>query len=102
MVCHRGLRSPFTVGGKTFDSVTDEMVNAQKTAFGDPNDYMKKGGLKTMGEALERGVVLVMSIWDDHDVQMLWLDSIDPVTSLDIAPHRTSPHATRLRLARAA
>ena len=23
--------------------------------------------------------VLVMSIWDDHDVNMLWLDSIYPV-----------------------
>jgi len=28
-----------------------------------------------MGEALGRGMVLVMSLWDDHSgSQMLWLD----------------------------
>ena len=32
-----------------------------------------------MGESLKRGMVLVMSIWDDHDVNMLWLDSIYPL-----------------------
>lgn len=31
-----------------------------------------------MGNALERGMVLVMSIWDDHYVNMLWLDSNYP------------------------
>jgi cellulose 1,4-beta-cellobiosidase len=32
-----------------------------------------------MGEALRRGLVLVMSIWDDHDANMLWLDSDYPL-----------------------
>lgn len=31
-----------------------------------------------MGQALGRGVVLVMSIWDDHEAHMLWLDSNYP------------------------
>lgn len=31
-----------------------------------------------MGEALGRGMVLVMSIWDDHEAHMLWLDSTYP------------------------
>ena len=34
-----------------------------------------------MGQAFERGMVLVMSIWDDHDVNMLWLDSDYPLTA---------------------
>ena len=34
-----------------------------------------------MGEALGRGMVLVMSMWDDHDARMLWLDSNYPVGS---------------------
>lgn len=34
-----------------------------------------------MGEALGRGMVLVMSIWDDHAAHMLWLDSDYPTTS---------------------
>ena len=32
-----------------------------------------------MGEALGRGMVLVMSLWDDHEANMLWLDSTYPV-----------------------
>jgi cellulose 1,4-beta-cellobiosidase len=32
-----------------------------------------------MGEALGRGMVLVMSLWDDPDAHMLWLDSDYPV-----------------------
>jgi len=34
-----------------------------------------------MGGALERGMVLVMSLWDDHAAQMLWLDSDYPLTA---------------------
>ena len=32
-----------------------------------------------MGEAMKRGMVLVMSIWDDHAAHMLWLDSDYPL-----------------------
>ena len=32
-----------------------------------------------MGESLDRGMVLVMSIWDDHEANMLWLDSQYPL-----------------------
>jgi len=28
-----------------------------------------------MGEAMRRGMVLVMSLWDDYEAQMDWLDS---------------------------
>ena len=31
-----------------------------------------------MGEALAKGMVLVMSVWDDHNSNMLWLDSTFP------------------------
>mmetsp|Transcript_43312 Transcript_43312/g.109760 ORF Transcript_43312/g.109760 Transcript_43312/m.109760 type:complete len:106 (-) Transcript_43312:467-784(-) len=31
-----------------------------------------------MGEALDRGMVLVLSLWDDTDVSVLWLDSAYP------------------------
>merc|ERR1712061_296214 len=30
---------------------------------------------------MEKGMVLVMSLWDDHKTNMLWLDSTDPVGS---------------------
>lgn len=32
-----------------------------------------------MGAAIGRGMTLVMSIWDDHDANMLWLDSNYPL-----------------------
>lgn len=31
-----------------------------------------------MGEAFERGMVLVMSIWDDYAAEMRWLDAPYP------------------------
>ena len=31
-----------------------------------------------MGEAMKRGMVLTLSMWDDHDVGMIWLDATDP------------------------
>jgi len=67
------------LGSKGGNSITDEWCSAQKRRFGDPDDFSKKGGLKTMGEALGRGMVLVLSLWDDSDVSMLWLDSKFPL-----------------------
>lgn len=32
-----------------------------------------------MGKSLERGMVLVLSLWDDTDAHMLWLDSDYPL-----------------------
>jgi len=60
------------------DSITESFCSAQKTAFGDPNDFRAKGGLSRVGEALDRGMVLVLSLWDDTDVDMLWLDAAYP------------------------
>ncbi|KAH9141954.1 hypothetical protein AeRB84_006134, partial [Aphanomyces euteiches] len=62
------------------NSITDKTCNQAKTLFGDPNDHSKKGGLKAMGDAIKRGMVLVMSFWADHAAQCLWLDSNYPTT----------------------
>jgi cellulose 1,4-beta-cellobiosidase len=66
-------------GVEPFNSLTDETCAAQKKAMGDVNDFAKHGGMKKMGEALKRGMVLVMSLWDDHYAHMLWLDSAYPL-----------------------
>ncbi|OAA55269.1 beta-glucanase [Niveomyces insectorum RCEF 264] len=48
-------------------SITDEFCG---------NDAFEKlGGLKGMGEALQRGMVLIFSIWNDNGQFMNWLDS---------------------------
>lgn len=57
------------------NSITDAFCDKQKDVFGDDPDFQKKGRLKTMSEALDRGMVLVLSLWDDTMSNMLWLDS---------------------------
>ncbi|CAK0878351.1 unnamed protein product [Prorocentrum cordatum] len=63
------------LGSDGGDSITDAYCSAQKDKFGDPDDFHKKGALKQTGEALRRGMTLVLSLWDDYQCQMLWLDS---------------------------
>ena len=63
------------------NSITDSFCAAQKTAFGDTNTFASKGGLTAMGNAFKAGMVLVLSIWDDYAVNMLWLDSDYPTTA---------------------
>jgi len=67
------------LGPDDTDSITDGFCQAQKRLFGDVNDYANKGGSAAMGESLDRGHVMAMSIWDDVEVNMLWLDSAWPL-----------------------
>ncbi|KAF7972776.1 hypothetical protein HWV62_17042 [Athelia sp. TMB] len=78
--------SQSTIPGVTGNSITQAFCDAQKTAFGDTNDFDTKGGLATIGESLARGVVLVLSIWDDYAANMLRLDSDYPPTSPATTP----------------
>jgi cellulose 1,4-beta-cellobiosidase len=71
--------SKTNIGGMMpFNSISNNFCNAQKEKFGNKNDFRAKGGLKSFGDALQRGSVLVMSLWDDHEAHMLWLDSLYP------------------------
>lgn len=80
--------SQSTISGVTGNSITTAYCSAQKTAFGDQDIFTKHGGLAAMGRALAGGMALVMSVWDDHAVNMLWLDSTYPTDS-------TKPGAAR-------
>lgn len=70
-----------TIPGVPGNSITDAWCDKQKTVFGDTSSFKALGGLNQMGASLARGHVLVMSLWDDHAVNMLWLDSTYPVTA---------------------
>uniref|UniRef100_A0A6B2L439 cellulose 1,4-beta-cellobiosidase (non-reducing end) n=1 Tax=Arcella intermedia TaxID=1963864 RepID=A0A6B2L439_9EUKA len=67
-------------GMAPYSSISTAFCEDQKKLFGDPDDFARKGGLAAVGEQLDRGMVLVMSLWDDHEVYMLWLDSDYPTT----------------------
>nr|BAF57377.1 putative glycosyl hydrolase family7 [uncultured symbiotic protist of Neotermes koshunensis] len=79
---------------KQYNSVSDEFCQAQKKAFGDNDSFTKHGGFRQLGATLSKGHVLVLSLWDDHDVNMLWLDSVYPTNSnkpgADRGPCKTS------------
>ncbi|KAK3389438.1 putative endo-beta-1,4-glucanase celB [Podospora didyma] len=62
----RVIENPEAVSGKG-DSLTDAFC-ANSTAFA------SRGGMRAMGEALGRGMVLVFSIWNQPDGFMQWLD----------------------------
>jgi cellulose 1,4-beta-cellobiosidase len=78
--------SASTIDGVTGNSLTDAFCDAQKTAFGDQNQFKAKGGLANMGASLKKGMVLVMSVWDDHTANMFWLDAPYPPTKDASAP----------------
>jgi hypothetical protein len=42
--------------------------------------------LAQIGAAMAHGMVLVMSLWDDHAVNMLWLDGTFPTNLPHLAP----------------
>lgn len=66
------------IEGVTGNSVNEEFCTAQKEAFGDDNVFADHGGFAGMSAGMEQGMVLVMSVWDDHYANMLWLDSTYP------------------------
>ncbi|KAG6851796.1 hypothetical protein C0991_005905, partial [Blastosporella zonata] len=74
------------ITANTYNSITEPLCDAQKAAFGDQTAFQAKGGLKQMGVAGKNGMVLVLSIWDDYAVDMLWLDSTYPTTANATAP----------------
>merc|ERR1711870_206067 len=71
------------VGSKSFNSISTEFCAAEVGLFKDRTNFLQKGGLKAMDAAMESGMVLVLSLWDDHKVNMLWLDSTYPAGSTD-------------------
>ncbi|EGS24065.1 uncharacterized protein CTHT_0007770 [Thermochaetoides thermophila DSM 1495] len=59
-------------------AITPELCTNLFKVFDDRDRYEETGGFRTINEALRIPMVLVMSIWDDHYANMLWLDSVYP------------------------
>lgn len=68
-----------TVEGITGNSITQEWCDNQQKVFDEEvYPFNKWGGMASMGRGMNLGMVLVMSLWDDHYANMLWLDSTYP------------------------
>lgn len=66
------------ISGVSGNAVTPEFCSAQFKAFGDRDRFSEVGGWSKLNSALGGKWVLVMSLWDDHYANMLWLDSVYP------------------------
>merc|ERR1712024_14169 len=90
----------YTVNGNQHKTITDDYCKDWVAETQDGTNFLEKGGLGKIEEAIDAGVVLVMSLWDDHYANMLWLDSTYPVDSSDPGaargPCATSSPTSRL------
>ena len=57
-------------GGDANNTITAEFCSSNRKAAFD-----RLGGLEAAGQALDRGMVLIFSIWNDLKTNMNWLDS---------------------------
>merc|ERR1712048_303018 len=78
----------FDLLGNKHDSITEQFCEDWVGTTKDGTNFLQKGGMKDVDRALEKGLVLVMSLWDDHFANMLWLDSIYPTDSKDPTNYR--------------
>ncbi|PPR06743.1 hypothetical protein CVT24_013050 [Panaeolus cyanescens] len=65
-------------GIDAYDSITEQFCTDSRQLFGDFDSFAAKGGMPGMEAGLRNGMVLALSIWDDHHAHMLWLDSTYP------------------------
>ncbi|KAF2279987.1 exoglucanase-like protein 1 precursor [Westerdykella ornata] len=67
------------IEGMTGNSITQEWCDREQQIFQEEiYPFNKWGGMASMGKGMDLGMVLVMSLWDDHYANMLWLDSNYP------------------------
>merc|ERR1712157_690246 len=73
----------YTVNGNQHSTISDDFCADWVAETKDGTNFLDKGGMSNIESAFEKGVVLVMSLWDDHYANILWLDSTYPVDSTD-------------------
>ncbi|KAM0263205.1 hypothetical protein ACHAQJ_001360 [Trichoderma viride] len=73
------------VNGYTGNTLNTAYCAAEQATFGGTS-FTDKGGLTQFNQALSEGMVLVMSLWDDYAVDMLWLDSTYPTNETASTP----------------
>ncbi|KAF9069963.1 cellobiohydrolaseI [Rhodocollybia butyracea] len=60
------------------NEISATFCQEEAAAFAETDTFDSKGGLDAMASAFNTGMVLVLSLWDDYAVNMLWLDSDFP------------------------
>merc|ERR1711907_85058 len=70
----------FDLLGNKHDSITQQFCADWVGTTKDGTNFIEKGGMDEVDRTVSKGLVLVMSLWDDHFANMLWLDSIYPTS----------------------
>merc|ERR1712115_747560 len=78
----------YSVNGNKHNTITDKFCADWVADTKDGTNFLEKGGMGAVDTIFEKGGVLVMSLWDDHYANMLWLDSTYPVGSTDPGAYR--------------
>jgi cellulose 1,4-beta-cellobiosidase len=77
--------------GITGNSITQAWCDAENKANNEEvYPFKDHGGMASMASAMAKGMVLVMSLWDDHYANMLWLDSTYPTDATGPGTQRGS------------
>jgi len=69
----------YALNGHKHDSITDKMCADWVAETKDCTNFLEKGGMKAVDTVFKNGAVLVLSLWDDHYANMLWLDAKYPI-----------------------
>jgi cellulose 1,4-beta-cellobiosidase len=83
------------IPGASGNSITPAFCDKQKAAFKDLDEsgsygFKEKGGFESMSKAARKGMVLVLSLWDDMYAHMNWLDSTWPLEGENLGRVRGS------------
>jgi cellulose 1,4-beta-cellobiosidase len=70
------IEHPNYLGDAKGNAETDSFCADKAKLWSDRDSFEEKGGMTAVRGALDRGVTLVLSMWDDIDVHMNWLDSV--------------------------
>lgn len=69
----------YSINGNKHNTITDQMCKDWVADTKDGTNFIEKGGMKAVDTVFKNGAVLVISLWDDHYANMLWLDAKYPV-----------------------
>jgi len=77
-------------GMKAQNNIDGAYCASEKKVLGGTDAFTNQGGMAQIGSALNRGMVLIFSIWMDNGSGMQWLDAPYPTTA-----NATSPGVAR-------
>jgi len=84
----------YNINGNQHNTISDSMCADWVAETQDGTTFLDKGGMKAVDTVFKNGAVLVMSMWDDHYANMLWLDSIYPTDVTDCDANRGACRGT--------